>query len=85
MHWQRQISDLKSIANEKWINPRVQDPQVSPRGLRSENTLLRADNQRLELEVSDLTNKLAALESSIQGMVSSEKIKVSSEGILHYM
>lgn len=79
MHWRRQISNLKTIANKKWINLLLQDPQDSPRGLRSENTLLRADNQRLQLEVSELTSKLGALEFNIQGMVSSEKMKVSSE------
>ncbi|XP_074633852.1 uncharacterized protein LOC141892453 isoform X1 [Acropora palmata] len=57
------------------LSPIYTDPQDSPRGLRSENTLLRGDNQRLQLEVSELQSKLGALEFSIQGMVSSEKMK----------
>lgn len=51
-------------------------PQDSPRRLRSENMTLRDDNQRLELQVRQLTGKLEALESSFEGIMSSEKIKV---------
>lgn len=37
---------------------------------------LRDDNQRLELHVRQLTGKLEALESSFEGIMSSEKMKV---------
>ncbi|KAL9987737.1 hypothetical protein ACROYT_G002091 [Oculina patagonica] len=61
---------LSPISNESPYNP-----QESPRRLRSENLSLRDDNQRLELEVRQLTCKLEALESSFEGVMSSEKIK----------
>ena len=51
-------------------------PQDSPRRLRSENMTLRDDNQRLELQVRQMTGKLEALESSFEGIMSTERMKV---------
>ena len=51
-------------------------PQDSPRKLKSENMTLRDDNQRLELQVRQLTGKLETLESSFEGIMSTEKMKV---------
>ncbi|XP_020601327.1 uncharacterized protein LOC110040429 isoform X2 [Orbicella faveolata] len=72
----RAMEDKVNRALSPISNESPYSPQDSPRRLRSENMTLRDDNQRLELQVRQLTGKLEALESSFEGIMSSEKIKV---------